>query len=101
MHRQYSVNDLLQALTATVTTLRLLTLTTGGKIVTKAIRMTVTSTVEITSPLDTHEQHLTSLTDRDRDKIRRDMKRQMTEQAKQSGSKIKSVVVSRITLVEK
>jgi len=66
----------------------------------KFIRMNVTSTVEITAPLADHEQYLTSLTDADRSKIRKDMKRNMIDQSKSNGTKIKSVVVTAITLVE-
>lgn len=68
---------------------------------TKHIRMTVTSTIEITAPLADNEQHLVRLTDADRDKIRREMKRDVIERAKASGSKVKNVVVDRITLVER
>jgi len=66
----------------------------------KSIRMTITSTVEVTAPLADHEQHLTSLTDADRSKIRKDMKRNMTDQAKSNGTKIKSVIVNNIQLIE-
>lgn len=62
----------------------------------KAVRMTVTSTVVITAPLADNEQYLTELSTADKLKIRERMKADMHAQAKQSGSKIKSIIVSGI-----
>lgn len=67
---------------------------------TKHIRMTVTSTIEITAPLADNEQHLTNLTDKDRARIRFTMKRDVIERAKASNSKVKNVVVSSISLMD-
>lgn len=67
----------------------------------KAIRMTVTTTVEITAPLPPDEQHITTLTDHHRDVIRRRVKKDTNDNAKNTpGSKIKNIVVASIKLVD-
>ena len=65
---------------------------------TKVIRMTITSTIVVTSPFN--EPHTDRLTDAHRSKIRQDIKRQMVENAKETGSVIKKMSVNAIVLVE-